>query len=57
MPKCTDGTMELGRLGRRVIQANFEGGDVGSDGGLLLLRRVDPGSAANVCCAGASARA
>jgi len=41
MPKCTDGTMELGRLGRRVIEANFEGGDISSDGGVLLLRRVD----------------
>jgi hypothetical protein len=33
--------MELGRVGRRVIEANFEGGDIGSDGGVLLLRRVD----------------
>ena len=41
MPKCTDGAMELGRIGRRVIEANFEGGDIGSDGGVLLLRRVD----------------
>jgi hypothetical protein len=30
MPKCTDGTMELGRVGRRVIEANFEGGDAKS---------------------------
>jgi hypothetical protein len=41
MPKCTDGTMELGRVGRRVVEANFEGGDISSDGGLLLLRRTD----------------
>ncbi len=41
MPKCTDGAMELGRVGRRVIEANFEGGALGSDGGVLLLRRVD----------------
>jgi hypothetical protein len=41
MPKCTDGAMGFGRLGRRVIEANFEGGDIGSDGGVLLLRRVD----------------
>jgi len=27
MPKCTDGAMGFGRLGRRVIEANFEGGD------------------------------
>jgi hypothetical protein len=41
MPKCTDGTIELGRIGRRVIEANFQGGDIGSDGGVLLLRRLD----------------
>ena len=41
MPKCTDATMELGRVGRRVIQANFEGGDISSDGGVLLLRQLD----------------
>jgi len=41
MPKCTDATVEFGRLGRRVIEANFEGGDLSSDGGVLLLRRVD----------------
>jgi hypothetical protein len=33
--------MELGRVGRRVVEANFEGGDLSSDGGLLLLRRAD----------------
>lgn len=41
MPKCTDRTIEFGRLGRRVIEANFDGGDLSSDGGLLLLRRAD----------------
>ena len=41
MPKCTDQTIGFGRLGRRVIEANFEGGDIGSDGGVLLLKRVD----------------
>jgi len=41
MPKCTDATVGFGRLGRRVIEANFDGGDLSSDGGLLLLRRVD----------------
>jgi len=41
MPKCTDATMELGRVGRRVIQANFQGGDISSDGGVLLLRQLD----------------
>jgi hypothetical protein len=28
-------------VGRRVIEANFDGGDLSSDGGLMLLRRVD----------------
>ena len=41
MPKCTDATIVFGRLGRRVIEANFEGGDLSSDGGVLLLRRLD----------------
>jgi hypothetical protein len=41
MPKCTEDRIELGRLGRRIIEANFQGGDLSSDGGLLLLRRVD----------------
>lgn len=41
MPKCTANELEFGRLGRRVIEANFEGGALSSDGGLLLLRQVD----------------
>jgi hypothetical protein len=41
MPKCTDRTIEFGRIGRRVIEADFEGGDLSSDGGVLLLRRTD----------------
>ena len=41
MPKCTDGAGGFGRIGRRVIEARFEGGEIGSDGGLLLLRGVD----------------
>lgn len=41
MPKCTANRMVFGRLGRRVIEANFEGGALSSDGGLMLLRAVD----------------
>lgn len=41
MPKCTADQMGFGRLGRRVIEANFEGGALSSDGGLMLLRQVD----------------
>jgi len=41
MPKCIDATIKLGRLGRRVIETNFGGGEISTDGGVLLLRRVD----------------
>lgn len=41
MPNCTDSRIEFGRVGRQVIEADFSGGDLGSDGGLLLLRQVD----------------
>jgi hypothetical protein len=41
MPNCTRGDMEFGRLGRCTIEANFEGGALSSDGGLMLLRQVD----------------
>lgn len=41
MPKCTADRIEFGRLGRRVIEANFDGGDISADGGLLLLHQVD----------------
>ena len=39
MPKCTDTKIDFGRFGRRIIEADFSGGDLSSDGGLLLLRR------------------
>lgn len=41
MSKCTGSRIDFGRLGRRVIEADFSGGDLSSDGGLMLLRRVD----------------
>lgn len=41
MPKCTVERIGFGKVGRRAIEANFEGGDLSSDGGLLLLRQVD----------------
>lgn len=41
MPKCTAQNLSFGRLGRRVIEANFSGGALSSDGGLMLLRQVD----------------
>ena len=41
MPNCTAELMSFGRLGRCEIEANFEGGALSSDGGLMLLREVD----------------
>ena len=41
MPKCTADQMDFGRLGRCRIEANFEGGALSSDGGLMLLRQLD----------------
>jgi len=41
MPKCTVDQIEFGRFGRRVVEANFEGGAISSDGGLLMLRQVE----------------
>ncbi len=41
MPNCTVEPVSLGRVGRRVIEAAFDGGDIVSDGGVLLLRQVD----------------
>lgn len=45
MPYCTvdptSESIELGKVGRRVIEASFDGGDISSDAGMLLLRRVD----------------
>jgi hypothetical protein len=41
MPKCTADQMEFGRIGRQIIEGNFEGGALSSDGGLMLLRQVD----------------
>ncbi len=41
MPDCTESRMRFGRLGRRVIEADFDGGDLSSDGGLMLLRQID----------------
>ncbi len=41
MPNCTVAPLDLGKVGRRVIEAAFDGGDIVSDGGVLLLRQVD----------------
>jgi hypothetical protein len=41
MPNCTVEAIELGKVGRRFIEASFDGGDISSDAGVLLLRRTD----------------
>jgi len=41
MPKGTKDKIDFGHFGRRVIEADFGGGDLSSDGGLLLLRQID----------------
>ncbi len=41
MPKCTDERVTFSRVGRRVVEAAFDGGDIVSDGGVMLLREMD----------------
>jgi hypothetical protein len=53
MPKCTADQMEFGRLGRRVIEANFQGGAISSDGGVMLVRQVDRKIGLSAALAGA----
>ena len=41
MPNCTATEVPFAKLRRRKIDVRFDGGDVSSDGGLLLLRQVE----------------
>ncbi|MCZ6717348.1 MAG: IS1380 family transposase [Gammaproteobacteria bacterium] len=41
MTKGYQKTFEFPRVNRRVVEANFDGGDITSDGGVLLLRQAD----------------
>ena len=41
MPECTDAPVLIGKVGRRVVQAAFDGGDIVSDGGVMLLKQAD----------------
>ena len=45
MPNCTQETanhkIEFGRLGRRVVQGQFDGGSMTSDAGVMLLGATD----------------
>ena len=38
MTECTQEAFEFPALKRRKVQAEFSGGDITSDGGVLLLR-------------------
>ena len=39
--ECNSPSYEFGRLSKRKIMADFSGGDITSDGGLLLIRDID----------------
>jgi Transposase DDE domain group 1 len=41
MPDCTSKQIEFEPFRRRRVEANFDGGEVSSDGGLLLLRKLE----------------
>jgi hypothetical protein len=41
MPKSIENRARLGGVGRRRIAVGFDGGEVMSDTGLLLLRQVE----------------
>ena len=41
MTNCTQGRLAFPPVKRRRVEADFAGGDITSDGGLLLLRQAD----------------
>src|SRR3546814_14094823 len=41
MPNRTTELLNFGRLGRRPLQANFDGVVLSHDGGLIMLRQMD----------------
>ena len=45
MPNCAEGftlkPIEMGRLGRRIIEGRFDGGNMTSDAGVMLLAALD----------------
>lgn len=41
MPDCTSQQIEFEPFGGRRIEANFDGGDVSRDGGVLLVRKLE----------------
>ena len=53
MPNCTGQQMLFGRVGRREIEANFGGGALSSDGGVMLVRQVNRKIGLSAAVAGA----
>ena len=41
MTNCTQESIESPRVNGRAVEVNFQGGDITSDGGVLLLRQVE----------------
>ena len=41
MPDCAQTSLDFPSFDRRKIEVNFTGGNVSSDGGLMLLRQAD----------------
>ena len=41
MTKCYQRSFEFPRVNPRIVEARFDGGDITSDGGVLLLRQAD----------------
>jgi Transposase DDE domain group 1 len=41
MAKCSEERIDFGRVKNRAVEANFSGGDLTSDGGLMLLGQTD----------------
>ncbi len=41
MTNCTPVQLEFPALKRRKVQAQFSGGQITSDGGVLLLKQID----------------
>src|SRR5215211_4401437 len=41
MPDCNDELFKFPSFDRRKIEASFQGGEVSSDGGVMLLREAD----------------
>ena len=41
MTNCYQRSFEFPRVNRRIVEARFDGGDITSDGGVLLLRQAD----------------